>query len=193
MGKRLSVEFFVCSALLLVFGAGFSSMYGSSVGLALFMSASVIGAGLYLRTEADAARLVGLGVMAVVVAIGGYSTFTGRYMPGTVIALITLVRMVSSGAMSGSSAAGGAAAGTRPVAGQPYPAFAPPQPFAAPTGGPARAQPYLGDPRFGPPQMFPPPQGYPPPVAYPCADPAPLPVAPAPTQSWQPPTAPPAG
>ncbi len=165
MGKQHSIEFFVCAALMLVFGVGFHS-YGAPVGLELALAAAVGGAGLFLLTGHEQARTVGIVVLGAVALIGGVSTFSGSYMPGTIVAVITLVRMLSSG---GGPATRGlppdpSVAG-QPYAGQPYGyggtgsplpygssgAQPPAQPQSQPYSQPAATQPYAGDPRFGAP------------------------------------------
>jgi hypothetical protein len=129
VGKRTSIEFFVCAALMLVFGVGFGS-YRQPVGLELALAAAVAGAGLLLLTGHERGPLVGIVVLGVVTLVGGASTFSGSYMPGTIVALVTLVRMLSTRGGPGST-------GSLPP---------------APAGGqPAAAQPYLGDQRFGAP------------------------------------------
>jgi hypothetical protein len=207
VGKQQSTEFFICSALMLVFGVGFHS-YGAPVGLELALAAAVAGAGLFLLTGNEQARMVGIVVLGAVALVGGVSTFSGSYMPGTIVAVITLIRMLSTG---------GAGLGTRglppdpsgvaqPYYGQPagYGATASPQPYGSygaqppappqPYGQSPAPQPYAGDPRFGAPT----PAQAMPPAPMP---PAPMPQAPIPPgrAPWTPmppppmPPAPPAG
>ncbi len=195
VGKQHSIEFFVCAALMLVFGAGFHSS-GAPVGLELALAAAVAGAGLFLLTGNEQARIVGIVVLGAVALIGGVSTFSGSYMPGTIVAVITLVRMLSTG--GGLSTRGlppDPSAAGQPYSGQPYgygstgspqpygsygaqpPAPAPSQPY----GHPPATQPYAGDPRFGAPTPAQPmPQAPIPPGPAPWTPMPPAPMPPAP-------------
>ncbi len=189
MSKRLSIEFFVCAALMLVFGAGFGSYGRRPVGLELALAAAVAGAGLLLLTGHEQARPVGIVVLGAVTLVGGVSTFSGSYMPGTIVALITLIRMLSAG----SGATGGTGGGLppdpsragQPSYGQAYGSAGTSQPYGGYGGVPPvqqqpATQPYVGDPRFGAPVPVQP--------QYP--QPAPPPAPPAAPPAWP---APPAG
>ena len=191
MGKQDSIQFFICAALMLVFGAGFHS-YGAPVGLELALAAAVAGAGLFMLTGNEQARIVGIVVLGAVALVGGVSTFSGSYMPGTIVAVITLVRMLSGGGALTTRGLPADPSGTgQPYAGQPYGygGTGSPQPYGSyssqppvqpqPYGQPPAPQPYAGDPRFGTPT-----------TAQPMPQ-APIPPGPAP---WTPmPPAPPVG
>jgi hypothetical protein len=171
MVKRLSYDFFICAAFLVLFGlVGFGGASSGPAPVDLGLAAVVLGAGFYLWSGTDVARLVGMSCLGLVIAVGAVSFLSGHYMPGTIVAGFGLARLAGGAAAFGSRAAAPAVPSSYGQPQSPYapPQYAPPQyGYGQPQHGPQQTPSTVGDPRFGAPVP-----GQAPPAAGPYAPPA---------------------
>lgn len=160
VAARIGVEFFIAAALLGLFGMVNASQAGQSPLPTLVLGVACVGAGLFVRGGTPTSRTVGLAVAAATVAYGVWSLVHHYYLPGSIVATFTLVRLGAAAQAFQGGATGDVQA---PYAQTPYPqAPYPSQPVAPDPGGyfgtpspaapPAPGLPPLpspGDPRFG--------------------------------------------
>jgi uncharacterized membrane protein YtjA (UPF0391 family) len=186
---RHSVSFYVCAAFLAIFGfLGLNGVDPGSAKVELVLAVLVLLAGLYLHSGAEQGRLVGMVALGVVIAYGVWQLTQGQYVPGTIVAGLAMIRLVSAGSTTTAPPVGylpGHQPGhpqqpygqpySYPPAGQPQQMYhgqqplGPPAPYGSPPS-PAGAAPQaypapppppapVGDPRFGPPNPYAPPPG----------------------------------
>src|SRR3954469_11194458 len=86
--RRQSTEFFIAAALLALFGLSALNNGTGHGSLELVLAALMGGAGAFLSTGTQEARLVGLAAAGVTVLAGGYVLVVqGGYIVGTVVAV----------------------------------------------------------------------------------------------------------
>jgi uncharacterized membrane protein YtjA (UPF0391 family) len=94
---RQSVSFYVCAAFLAIFGfLGLSSYDPGPAKIELVLAVVVLAAGLFLHSGAEQGRVVGMGVLALVIAYGGWQLTQGGYVPGTIVAAFALFRLATA-------------------------------------------------------------------------------------------------
>lgn len=93
-----SIDFFIAAALLALFGMASMNNAGTHGGLQLVLAVLMGGAGVFLRSGTAEARLVGLAVAGLTVAVGGYALVVENdYFVGTIIAVFAVFRLWSAG------------------------------------------------------------------------------------------------
>ena len=92
-----STNFFLTSALLALFGLAALNQSGPHGPLQLVLAAVMAMAGFLLRSGTAEARLIGLGAAGLTTAVGAVLLVTGGfYVPGTIIAIFALFRLVGA-------------------------------------------------------------------------------------------------
>jgi hypothetical protein len=92
-----STNFFLTAALLALFGLAALNQSGPHGPLQLVLAAVMAVAGFLLRSGTAEARLIGLGAAGLTTAVGAVLLVTGGfYVPGTIIAIFALFRLVGA-------------------------------------------------------------------------------------------------
>jgi hypothetical protein len=92
-----STDFFICAALLALFGLAALNQAGPHGPLQLVLAVVMAVAGFLLRSGTAEARLIGLGAAGLTVAVGAVLLVTGGfYVVGTIIAIFALFRLAAT-------------------------------------------------------------------------------------------------
>jgi len=181
----LSTSLFIQAALTAFFTlAPLGGESGSWRAFELLIAAVAAAVGVFLRSGSPQSRNVVLGFEAIAIAVGAIALVSQHmYMPGTIIGIGVLIRVVNLPSQAPAPVMPGApmpfgqfgGAPCDPATGQPYA----PQPYAQPQ----YAQPQYGQPQYGQPQYGAQPQYAPAPYqdAAPMPPAAPTPYAPPPS------------
>jgi hypothetical protein len=96
--SRVSYEFFIAAALLVLFGASAMHNQGPHGPLQIALAVMMSGGGMYVRSGTREGRVIGLYAAAATVVVGGYVlVFENDYFVGTIIAIFALFRLWSAG------------------------------------------------------------------------------------------------
>ncbi len=92
-----ALTFFVTAGLLFAFGVLHLATVPVVGGVELALGVLWVGAGLYLRTGAARARILGLVLAAATIAAGvAVFVLENRYLVGTIIAILALIRLATT-------------------------------------------------------------------------------------------------
>ena len=140
--RAASTNFFLTSALLALFGVAALNQSGPHGPLQLVLAAVMAGAGFLLRSGTAEARLIGLGAAGLTTAVGAVLLVTGGfYVPGTIIAIFALFRLVGAPGAAVHPGAGPTPAHLQAHLPAQLPPWSPATPVPPPPAPPAPQQP----------------------------------------------------